>query len=100
MLARLQTLLFASLVSTASFAADAVNGQRLAQARCVPCHSISRGPAREVSDAPPFELIARRFSVSPELLAFTLLAPHPRMNVTLTRREAQDLADFINSLTQ
>jgi hypothetical protein len=49
---------------------------------------------KEVSDALPFELIARKYSVSAELLALAVLDPHPRMNVTLTPREARDLARF------
>jgi mono/diheme cytochrome c family protein len=84
-----------------ALAADFDNGRRLAQARCVPCHVVSPGDAKkEVSDAPPFELIARKYSVSAELLALAVLDPHPRMNVTLTRREARDLADYINTLAK
>jgi hypothetical protein len=41
---------------------------------------------------------ARKFATSPEALAFSLLDPHPRMNVMLTRREAQDIAGYINTL--
>ena len=80
-------------------AADPANGQRLAQARCVPCHDISLGERRDVGDAPPFELIARKFG-SPEILAFSLLDPHPRMNVTMTRREAADIAAYIATLAK
>jgi mono/diheme cytochrome c family protein len=79
-------------------AADADSGRRLAQARCAPCHAVLSGEANEVSDAPPFEMIATKFAITPGLLAFTLLDPHPRMNVMLTRREAQDVADYINAL--
>ena len=32
------------------------------------------------------------------MLAFAILDPHPRMNVALTRREAQDVAAYINTL--
>jgi hypothetical protein len=34
------------------------------------------------------------------MLAFALLDPHPRMNFVLTRREAQDIAAFINTLAK
>jgi hypothetical protein len=85
---------------TPVLAAEPDNGRRLAQERCAPCHAVVPGEAREVSDAPPFETIARKFSVSPELLAFALLDPHPRMNVTLTRRQTRDLADYISTLTK
>jgi hypothetical protein len=29
-----------------------------------------------------------------------MLDPHPRMNVTLTRREAEDIAAYINTLAK
>jgi len=45
-------------------------------------------------------VIARKFASSPEPLAFSILNPHPRMNVTLTRREAQDIAAYINTLAK
>ena len=86
--------------SRAALAADAENGKRLAETRCVTCHFVGPGQRRDVTDAPPFEAIARKFAFSPELLAFAMLDPHPRMNVTLTRREAQDIAAYINTLAK
>jgi len=53
-----------------------------------------------VADAPPFDLIARKFALDPGALAFSMLNPHPRMNVTLTRREAEDIAAYINTLAK
>jgi mono/diheme cytochrome c family protein len=88
------------LLTSASFAADSENGKRLAQARCASCHAIEPNPARQVADAPPFDVIARRFGDNPEILAFSLLDPHPRMNMTLTRREAQDIAAYISTLAK
>jgi hypothetical protein len=32
------------------------------------------------------------------MLAYLILAPHPRMNLTFTREEAEDLAAYIASL--
>ena len=55
---------------------------------------------RDVTDAPPFELIARKFASNPETLAFAILDPHPRMNVALTPGEAQDIAAYINTLAK
>jgi hypothetical protein len=55
---------------------------------------------REVADAPPFETIARKFAAQPQMLAFSLLDPHPRMNVALTRREVEDIAAYINTLAR
>ena len=92
-------LLFPMFVSPA-LAADADNGKRLAESRCVTCHMVAPSPRREVADAPPFEVIARKFEVQPQALAFAILDPHPRMNVALTRREAQDIAAYINALAR
>jgi hypothetical protein len=68
----------AILLASAALAAEAENGKRLAEARCVPCHMITPGQTRDVGDAPPFELIAKKFRSNPELLAFALQDPHPR----------------------
>ena len=92
-------LLFPIFVAPA-LAADADNGKRLAQARCVTCHIVAPSARREVADAPPFEVIARKYEVQPQTLAFAILDPHPRMNVTLTRREAEDIAAYINTLAR
>jgi mono/diheme cytochrome c family protein len=86
------------LLVSAALAADADNGKRLAQARCVPCHAIEPDQRRQVADAPSFEVIAGKFN--PEMLAFSLLDPHPRMNLTLTRREAQDIAAYVSTLAK
>jgi hypothetical protein len=64
------------------------------------CHVVASNQRRDVTDGAPFEVIARKFATSPEALAFSLLDPHPRMNVMLTRREAQDIAAYINTLAK
>ncbi len=66
----------------------------------MPCHAVAPDRPREVADAPPFETIARKFARNPDILAFSLLDPHPRMNSPLTRREAQDIAAYINTLAK
>ena len=65
-----------------------------------PCHVVVPGQRREVSDAPPFDVIAAKFKVAPDVVAFLLLHPHPRMNVPLTRREAEDIAAYISTLAR
>ena len=97
---RFALVLAGFFVGSAALAADADNGRRLAETRCVPCHVVAPAQRRDVTDAPPFEVIARKFAPTPEVLAFSLLDPHPRMNVVLTRREAQDLAAYINTLVK
>ena len=79
---------------------DADNGRRLAEMRCAGCHTVAPNQRRDVTDATPFEVIARKFATTPETLAFSLLDPHPRMNVMSTRREAQDIAAYINTLVK
>ena len=39
-------------------------------------------------------------STQADVLAFLLLHPHPRMNVMITRREAEDLAAYISTLAR
>jgi mono/diheme cytochrome c family protein len=97
---RFSLIVAGGLVASAAAAADADNGKRLAETRCIGCHSVSPTQRRDVPDAPPFDVIARKFATSPETLAFSLLDPHPRMNVPLTRREAQDIAAYINTLVK
>jgi cytochrome c len=87
-------------VASVALAADPDNGRRDAEMRCVACHIVAPDQRRDVNDAPPFEVIARKFATTPEMLAFSLLDPHPRMNVTVTRREAQDIAAYINTLVK
>jgi mono/diheme cytochrome c family protein len=99
-LLRYCSLLPAMLAASGAFAADADNGKRLAETRCVTCHIVSPSERRVVTDAPPFEAIARKYAANPDTLAFSIMNPHPRMNVTLTRREAQDVAAYINTLAK
>lgn len=99
-LLRLFLMLAALLPGTAALAADADNGKRLAEMRCATCHIVSPGQRREISNAPPFDVIGRKFASSRETLAFAILDPHPRMSVTLTRPEALDIAAYISSLAR
>ena len=99
-LLRCCSLLPAILAASAALAADAEDGKRLAEMRCIGCHIVAAADRRQATDAPPFEVIAMKFAVNPEMLAFSMLDPHPRMNVMLTRREAQDIAAYINTLSQ
>jgi mono/diheme cytochrome c family protein len=99
-LLRICSLLPGILAASGALAADADNGKRLAEMRCVTCHIVSPNERRVVTDAPPFEAIARKYAANPDTLAFSIMNPHPRMNVTLTRREAQDVAAYINTLAK
>jgi len=59
-----------------------------------------RNESNQVAQAPPFDVIARKLSITRQILAFWILDPHPKMNLTLTRREAEDIAAYINTLAR
>jgi mono/diheme cytochrome c family protein len=99
-LLRFCSLLPAIVAASGALGADADNGKRLAETRCATCHIVSPSERRVVTDAPPFETIAGKYAANPDTLAFSIVNPHPRMNVTLTRREAQDVAAYINTLAK
>jgi hypothetical protein len=99
-LLRFCSMLLTLLAASGALAADADNGKPLAETRCATCHIVSPSERRVVTDAPPFEAIARKYAANPDTLAFSIVNPHPRMNVTLTRREAQDVAACINALAK
>lgn len=91
----------ASLALADAKAADASNGERIAKTSCAACHIVEASMIRrEVADAPPFIVIARKFNSSPDLLVLELLEIHPKMNFALTRREANDVAAYISTLGQ
>lgn len=86
--------------ATPAMAANAHNGERLAQRWCASCHAISSTQQRSASDvAPPFATIGKMPHLDAALIALYLLTPHPRMpDMNLTRNEAADLAAYIASL--
>jgi mono/diheme cytochrome c family protein len=85
------------LVSEASSGgADA--GKQLAQLRCAACHIVVPNQRDEIADAPPFEVIARKFAGNGDLLVANLMGPHVKMNFGLPRSEAVDIAEYIRSL--
>ena len=98
--ARVAMLLVVVFAAQSAVAADADSGKRLAQQHCSPCHIVEPNQRQEVADSPPFETIAQKFGNAPELIAFAILAPHPRMNLALSRREAQEIAAYIATLAK
>ena len=70
--------LLLAVVALPAFAADADNGKRLAQAHCAACHIIVASNWRgEVADSPPFEIIAKKYGLDPELIAAHVINPRP-----------------------
>jgi cytochrome c2 len=79
--------------------ADPANGERLARRWCASCHVVAPNQTQASADVPAFSAIARRSTFDRDKLAFFLLDPHPKMpDMSLTRNEASDLADYIASL--
>jgi len=89
--------LMSSLASVVQ-AADSENGKRLAGLRCSPCHVVRPHQREEVADSLPFAIIAAKFGSNPDALALSMRDPHPRMNIALTRREAEALAAYVITL--
>ncbi len=92
------TALVVDLVMAQALAADADNGRRLAEQRCAGCHIVAPNQRNEVAEAPPFDVIARKLGFGAEVLSFSLLGPHPKMNFSPTRREADDIAAYMRTL--
>jgi mono/diheme cytochrome c family protein len=86
-------------LSDPALAADASNGERLAERWCAVCHVVSLDQRQASSDAPPFEEIARGRNLSETGMMTFLLDPPAKMsNMNLTRFEAGDIAAYINKL--
>ncbi len=86
---------------SAALAADADNGEQLAQRWCASCHVVAPNQQTANADAPPFATIARTPGFNAETLVFFLLAPHPQMpSMLLTRSKADDIAAYIGKLAK
>ena len=89
-----------SLMSVPAFGGDAEAGGRLAQLRCSPCHIVAPNQRQEIADAPPFEVIGRKFGFDSDVLVFNLMGPHAKMNFSLRRTDAEDIAAYIGTLAR
>jgi len=89
---------FAALLFCGSAAAaDAKSGHQLAQRWCSGCHAVE---ANRASDkAPPFEVIARRPSSTPEHLRAWLSTPHDVMpDLSLSRQDIESIIAYMEQL--
>ena len=91
-------LAFAGTTAPDARAADAANGQRLAQSHCAACHMIARQTRREVANSPPFAVIARKYKFDAEVITHVIAGPHPKMNFSPDLRQAADIAAYIVTL--
>ena len=92
--------LMALTLPSTVLAADANNGRDIAQRQCAACHMVAPHQRNEVADAPPFDVIGRKNGFDAEMLAYALLAPHPKMNFVPTQNEAMDVAAYISTLAK
>jgi mono/diheme cytochrome c family protein len=92
--------LFAIAAAMNARAADAGNGQRLAQDHCVSCHAIAPPARGEVADAPPFEVVGRKYGFDADKIAQAIAGPHPKMNFSPRPTDAADVAAYIAALGQ
>ena len=87
--------------ASGALAADAGNGERLAERWCAACHVVTPNQRSANADAPAFATIAKMAGFDAQRLAFFLLDPHPKMpNMALTRNEASDIAAYIATLAK
>jgi mono/diheme cytochrome c family protein len=92
-------LFLSVFVANSAVAADAANGERLAERWCSACHVVTSTQREANADAPPFQEIAKRPTFSESGLTTFLLDPHAKMpNMNLTRTEAGDIAAYIARL--
>jgi hypothetical protein len=72
----------------------------LAQLRCAACHIVAPSQRQEIADAPPFEVIARKYGANADMLVMNLMGPHAKMNFGLRVTEAEDMAAYIVTLAR
>jgi len=88
-----------AMLSLTGTRADSSNGERLARQWCASCHVVALDQKQANADVPTFATIAKLPGFDRDKIAYFLLDPHPKMpNMSLTRAEATDLADYIATL--
>jgi len=90
--------LAAAVAAAPARAADARRGERLAQAHCAACHIVAPHARNEVADAPPFEVIARKYGFEANAIRTVILGPHRKMNFMPDPAEAGDIAAYMATL--
>jgi mono/diheme cytochrome c family protein len=89
-------IIMAASLGSIAHAADADHGEIVAKRWCAACHIVASDQKQGADDVPSFASIAKRPGFDTGKLAFFLLEPHPKMpNMSLTRREAEDIAAYI-----
>eukprot|EP01037_Dinobryon_pediforme_P015525 gene15525-15672_t len=92
-------IVLTAIVPQLGRAADAEHGETIAKRWCATCHVISADQKRGGDNVPTFKSVAQEPDFNAKMLAFFLLAPHPKMpDMALTRKEAEDIAAYISRL--
>ena len=74
-------------------------GKAIAERWCASCRRVERDPKSATDQPPSFASIAAMPDLDANKLAFLLLRPHPNMpNLTLSRAEVSNLADYIKTM--
>ena len=95
----LSALLSLELGSSIASGSDIKNGEQLARRWCGTCHLVAADQSQANADVPSFSSVAERPNFKSETIATFLLDPHPKMpSFTLSRKEADDIAEYIASL--
>lgn len=77
----------------------ASTGKEIAIKWCSSCHLVTDNQESTSADIPSFGFIAEKYRESINALGAFLADPHPPMpNLSLTRREIQDLMAYIRSM--
>ncbi len=88
------------LAATAAQAGDVEIGRQIAQSRCAVCHVVGEWRGDVFADAPPFQVIARKFPADGAGLIVALRGPHEKMNFRPSYGEADDIVAYIRSLSR
>ena len=96
LISALLLLVAVTALPQAAAAADPANGEKLAKRWCAACHIVASDQRQGSTQAAPFSAMANTPGLDAAKLALYLLLPHPKMpDMSLSRSEAADLADYI-----
>jgi mono/diheme cytochrome c family protein len=87
-------------MSAVAFAGDVERGRHIAQDRCAACHIVGQGSRGIVADAPPFEVVGRKYGFDEDNLVPALVSPHAKMNFAVRGSDADDVAAYIATLAR
>lgn len=96
-------IVIGSIAITPAIAQDVVRGQKIAERHCARCHSINTGENSRHRLAPPFPIIANRYSVwgLQEALAEGIVVGHADMPpFTFSPDQINNLLSFMDTFTR